>query len=62
MHEQGIITPETTPRHLETTGATKRSKYGEENWKREKQKEVGTVERGRAGDWREVTNSLMSSW
>ena len=47
------------PSHSETPGATKRSKKVMEKWKRETQKDVGTVKRERAGDWRVLRNNLM---
>ena len=45
------------PRHSETLGTTKRSKQVVKKWKRKKQKDAGTMKRGRTGDSRVARNS-----
>jgi hypothetical protein len=62
-HRSPKAPPKTTPytqrSFIPLRGASKRSRKGREGKGRRKQKDVGTIKRGRIGESRVVKNSLL---
>ena len=57
--QAGQIIPETTPDTQRPQKPLRGASKWWRNGREEKQKDVGTMKRGRTGDWRVVRNSLM---